>query len=65
MSDEYCYCGLPMDQHTAWGSCTTPRVNPQPEFNYGSCERCGVDLTQNEAFEGYCDQCGWYQEQEA
>jgi hypothetical protein len=31
MSDksEVCHCGMLMEDHTAWGSCTTPKAMPE------------------------------------
>lgn len=35
-----------------------------PEYCYGSCERCGCNLTdESEAMDGVCDQCQWWGEQ--
>ena len=34
------------------------------EENYGSCGRCGCNLTDpSEAMDGVCDQCSWWMEQ--
>lgn len=37
MSDETCFCGMAIKDHTAWRSCTSPRAMPEPPENDDPC----------------------------
>ena len=49
--DEVCYCGELMKDHTAWGSCTSPRAMPPPEPTWQDQPTCAglwvVDAVRN------------------
>ena len=41
--DEVCFCGELMKNHTAWGSCTSPRAMPPPDPTSAEAHNAWLD----------------------